>query len=237
MFNIEVNGQFVKQLDIVNEVGPKTAFAFQTIVDDMDGKITIDLIGLEENPKISGFEILELTDYIPPTASPTATPDEVALINCGGGAFTDELGRQWSADGYSTGGSPYSDGSNNVVDTVDDLLYHSERYGEFSYEIPVEDGNYDVILHFAELFWTEQGQRLFNIEVEGSVDFPDVDIVDLGGGQRLTPVTLRAPGVPVADGFLTIAFRNSVPKRDNPKISAIEVKRSSERRMLRQRTQ
>lgn len=223
-----VNDMLITKLDIIAEVGQNTAFTLEKIVSDINGVISIALIGLEENPKISGFEIIEVFDYVPPTASPTQTPDEVALINCGGPAYRDASGRMWLADSYSIGGTPYTDGNNDITGTSDDFLYHSERYGQFDYEIPLPSGTYDVILHFAELFWTQTGQRVFNVNIEGSADFPNVDIVDLGDGERLKPVSITSEGVHVIDGFLTITFTNAVPKIDNPKVSAIEVKRSSD---------
>lgn len=234
VFDVVIQGEKVKKLDIVAEVGPNAPYTLETIAEAVNNVITIDMGALIENPKISAFEVIELgSNFVPPTASPTSTPDEVALINCGGPEYIDSLGRVWSADAFSVGGSTYTDGSNDVVSTTDDLLYHSERNGEFAYEIPVDSGKYDVILHFAELFWTLEGQRVFNVSVESTVNFPGVDIIALGAGEKLKPVELAAVGVEVVDGLLTISFTNATPQKDSPKVSMIEVKRSAERRMLR----
>lgn len=221
-----VNDMLVEQVDIVSSVGPMVAFSLEDTVPDLDGSIKIDLVAVLENPKISGFEVVEVFDFIPPTASPTQKSSEVALINCGGGSFVDSQSRVWSADDYFVGGVPYTDGSNNIVGTSDDFLYHSERFGfdGFSYEIPLPAGTYDVILYFAELFWEGEGQRLFNVDVEGSTSFTNVDIVALGNGERLQPVELVAENIALTDGSLTISFSSSVPKVDNAKISAIIVR-------------
>lgn len=60
--------------------------------------------------------------------------------------------RQWSADTYFNGGSTYSISNIAVADTVDDLIYQSERVGTFSYSIPVPLGTYEIIIHLAELY-------------------------------------------------------------------------------------
>lgn len=130
--------------------------------------------------------------------------------------------RDWSADEYFTGGGTYGDGSTNIKGTVDDELYFTERNGIFSYEIPVETGDYEVILHFAELYWTAPGQRLFNVDIE-STTYTSVDIFELAGGKSKA-FTLETPVI-VSDGHLSISLSDNIdPKQDQAKLSAIEVK-------------
>jgi Malectin domain len=45
----------------------------------------------------------------------------------------------------------YSDTSKSIANTLDDTIYQSERNGEFLYEIPVPTGNYEIIVHLAEM--------------------------------------------------------------------------------------
>ena len=139
--------------------------------------------------------------------------------SCGGDSFLESSGvRRWDADRYFSGGSTYADGTNDIGGTIDDILYHTERNGEFKYEIPVPTGSYEVVLHFAELYWKEVGQRKFNIKVEESLAFENVDIVAIGGGQRLQAFTLEHPVV-ITDGFVSIEILDSKPKIDMPKLS------------------
>jgi hypothetical protein len=95
-----------------------------------------------------------------PVAAPAIAPAPMTatfqpiLINCGSSAqYTDTSGRVWSADTYFTGGQVFSRPSSWAIsDTLDDALYQSERYGAFSYSIPLPPApGYDVILHFAEI--------------------------------------------------------------------------------------
>jgi len=159
-----------------------------------------------------------------PTPAPVSSVDDfkTILINVGGDKF-DKNGREWMADNYFTGGSTYADARFDVTGTEDDLVFQTERYGIFSYEIPVPNANFEVVLHFSELYHTAKEQRLFNIAVEGKEVFSKVDIIQLGGGSNLKALSLETPQV-VSDGFLTISFTNTVPKVDNPKLSGIEIK-------------
>jgi Malectin domain len=93
---------------------------------------------------------------VAPTAAPWVAPPTFApiRINCGGSSYLDSKGQWWSADDYFQGGDTYSDASRDIAGTVDDVLYQSERFGDFAYAIPIpqdKQGNYDVVLHFAEI--------------------------------------------------------------------------------------
>ena len=48
-----------------------------------------------------------------------------------------------------SGGSTYSR-TTPISGTNDDVLYQSERYGNFAYNVPLPNGHYVVTLHFAE---------------------------------------------------------------------------------------
>ena len=225
VFNVLVNGKVAAaQLDIFDQVGPNTALIIPFTTRVSGTTVTIELIPLKQNPKICAIEVMEAIGYVePPTTAPVAQSFSL-LINCGGNSFIEAVGgRSWTADEYFIGGNPYTDGSNTIANSLDYNLYQTERYGEFQYEIPVPaDGSYEVILHFAELYWNGIGERLFNIEIENTANFENVDIVALGKGEYLQAVTLESI-ISVADGFISIKLSNAVPRMDNPKLSGIEI--------------
>src|SRR5262249_36879126 len=70
-------------------------------------------------------------------------------INVGGPAVTTSTGAAWTADANFTGGSTNST-TQAITGTNDPSLYQDERWGDFSYAVPVANGTYDVRLHFAE---------------------------------------------------------------------------------------
>jgi Malectin domain len=95
-----------------------------------DVSVTFSLVGKPNPPAVTRFPI---------------------FINCGGPTFTDAQNRVWTKDTYFSGGGTYSNYSVDIVNSVDDTIYQSERYGNFIYQIPVPLGSYSVILHFAEI--------------------------------------------------------------------------------------
>jgi hypothetical protein len=83
-------------------------------------------------------------------------------VHAGGGAYTDSLGQSWSADSSFSGGNVYTT-SNAISNTPDRALYQSVRWGTFSYNFTVPNGTYNVILKFAEIYWSSAGQRVFHV--------------------------------------------------------------------------
>jgi hypothetical protein len=137
-------------------------------------------------------------------------------INSGGPAFTDSTGKVWAADGLFSGGTTFSKVV-AIAGTVEDTLYQTERYGNFSYSLPVPNGTYTVALYFAELYWTASGKRVFNVTVEGAPAIANLDIFAAVGANT---ALVRTVTTTVNDGVLNINF---VSVTDNAKISAIEV--------------
>lgn len=147
--------------------------------------------------------------------------DLVFRLNAGAGEYVAGDGSVWAADfGYTAGGS-YSTTS-SIADTPDPTLYQSERYatfaqGDLHYSFPLDPGNYLVRLHFAEIYYTTTGKRVFGINLEGQTFYDSVDLVAEAG-----PFTahIKDAILAVTDGTLNIEIERFV---QNPKISAIEV--------------
>ena len=84
---------------------------------------------------------------------PAALPGEEVRILCGveSGSYTDSFERSWQRDRYFTGGSPVQSPSNQVIwGTRDQQIYRNRREGNFSYDIPLKPGIYELRLYFAE---------------------------------------------------------------------------------------
>jgi len=139
----------------------------------------------------------------------------VAAINAGGGAFTAGDGTAYSADS-ANGGKVYSTTS-AIAGTSDNALYQSERYGDFGYDLPLADGDYVLTLQFAEIYWSADGKRLFDVLVEGQLAVDDLDIHAQVGKNVVYDVVVP---VTVSDGQLDIDF---VTITDNAKLSALIV--------------
>ena len=208
-------------MDIVVEAGGSftalTKSYYRTIA---DGFIDIAVEG-----KLSGIEIFALpSDFeIPPTPAPTSMVETIYRINVGSFAFTDPEGNVWSADELYTGGADFNAGNIEIAETTNDALYQTERWGAFSYALPVDAGEtFEIILHFCELYHSSAGARVFDVFLEGEADpvLDDLDVVAVSGAKFVaSQYTFTRT---IADGFINMDF---VPVQDNAKLNGIEVRR------------
>ena len=130
-----------------------------------------------------------------------------------------------------------NDQIDDVMGTEADTLYVTERIrgaslGTIGYKIPVENANYEVKMHFAEIYWGLDGQggaaggegsRVFDVMVEDSLVLDDYDIFMDAGGAATAVIKMHE--TMVVDDTLNIVLTASV---DQPKISALEVIKKAE---------
>jgi N-acetylneuraminic acid mutarotase len=155
----------------------------------------------------------------------SGTPQLVNLIRINSGGPAQTFGSEsWIADQYFSGGTAYSTVS-PIGNTTQDQIYQTERFGNFSYAIPVgQAGTYAVDFHLAEIYFGTAGQRVFNINVEnGQFVRNNLDLIQTYGA-RNTANVLRADNLNITDGTINITFTNVV---NNAKISGISVGRYS----------
>ncbi|HLH19511.1 MAG TPA: malectin domain-containing carbohydrate-binding protein, partial [Bryobacteraceae bacterium] len=139
------------------------------------------------------------------TVAPPASAAPVVSINCGGASFTGTDGTNWSADEYYTGGDLAYTGY-LINGTPDLYLYRSARqglYGDFSYSIPLPNGTYSLKLRFAEILYSAQGQRVFDVAANGAPLLTNFDILS-----EVAPLTADDKTFPVTvtNGTLQLAF-------------------------------
>ena len=151
-------------------------------------------------------------------------------INAGGPEITHD-GEQFLADQLYQGGMVFSN-----TDAQVDPLYQTERTASspaFDYNIPVPDGDYTVVLHFAEIYWGATGggpggigNRIFDVSIENSLVMDNYDIYADAGAE--SPVT-KSFDINITDEELNIHFSalGTEGGVNQPKISAIEVFESS----------
>ncbi|RPI07133.1 MAG: T9SS C-terminal target domain-containing protein [Ignavibacteriae bacterium] len=140
-------------------------------------------------------------------------------VNAGGSAFQSAGGIQFTGDaasGFVSGGQTYS--TTAAIDhTQDDALYQTERYGNFSYSIPLPNDQYNVVLKFSEIYQDNPGARVFSVTMEGNEVIHNLDLYFRSGKYSaydvVVPVDLR-------DGSINISFLSVV---DNAKLSALEI--------------
>ncbi len=137
------------------------------------------------------------------------------FINAGnGGAIIDACTNvAWQGDQYYSGGQTYT---NSTLPSCLNV-YTTERYGNFSYNIPVSNGNKYVILKFAEIFYQTVGARVFNVKINGQQVISNLDIFKEVGFAK--PLDLSFP-VNVTNNNIRVEF---IPVVENPKVCGLEV--------------
>jgi glucose/arabinose dehydrogenase len=145
-------------------------------------------------------------------------------INGGGNSYTAEDGTVYQNDNFATVGGSSDTRSDPIADTNDDTLYQSHHFqvGGFSYNFPIENGDYNVTLKFAETYASNVGQRVFHVDAEGSRIVNSLDLIAVAGHDTAYDVTQI---VTVIDGSLDLDF---VPSVENPLVSAISISKAPE---------
>lgn len=126
-------------------------------------------------------------------------------------------GITYAADRYSSGGSTSST-TDPIAGTTDDALFQSERYGSYAYQVPVTEAEYRVVLHFAEIYWTADNERSFNLVVEGQPILSGFDLHFEVGHDNAYSIVVDNVGV--SDGNLSIELETLV---DNGTLSGFAV--------------
>ncbi|MBN1275590.1 DUF4038 domain-containing protein [Candidatus Woesearchaeota archaeon] len=132
----------------------------------------------------------------------TKEPAEEAIaINAG----TDETA---TLGGTTYDPDPITGGDTRVKDydvpgTDEDELYQSYRLGDFTYELPAENGWYNITFHFIEPYHQRANARVFDVMAEGETIIDDLDIYAEAG--YLAPLLVEED-VYVNDGALSLSF-------------------------------
>jgi hypothetical protein len=232
LFNVRMNGaSLLKIFDIIKDAGGNNVAderVFRDVKPAPDGYLHLRLEALTDAPILSALEIV------------TAPPGRMNAIRIAARdhSYTDHAGNLWESDRYYSGGQlAVHIARIPVSSTPDPNLYSGERFGNFSYAIPVPAGKYKVTLRFAETYWAVPnrypsipdqngsleggvGSRVFDVYCNGSALLRNFDILKEAGS------TLKALDKtfhnlqPNAEGKLLLMF---VPVRDYACINAIEV--------------
>src|SRR5262245_20040607 len=142
--------------------------------------------------------------------------------------YQDHAGKIWSGDRYFTGGTPYRVEQQFIYRTLDSEIYRVSRQGDFTYDIPLKPGVYELRLHFAETFFGPEElvgggetSRLMNVRANGKPLLHTYDVYSNAGGARTADVRVFKDIKPAEDGFLHLEFSSS--SNDKALLNAIEV--------------
>jgi hypothetical protein len=150
-------------------------------------------------------------------APPGASSAWEALYRISAGSavtpYVDELGMAWQDDQFFEGGEAVQNPSTLVHGTWSQSVFQTRREGKsFSYAIPLEDGSYEVHLHFVETTYgpdtgTGESSRIFHVDANGQRILSDFDVLS-DAGRPNTATTKSFAGLrPGRDGFLRLQFQ------------------------------
>jgi hypothetical protein len=219
-FNIAVNGKpLLDAFDVVasaNGADVAEEQVFRDIAPGEDGLLHLWFSNQVGSPLLNG---LELVPGIPGKLKPVRITMQPT-------SFVDHQGQRWRADDYYQNGFRSTE-RRKVSGTEDPELFGTERFGHFTYAIPVDRrGRYTVVLHFAEFYYGPQlpggggaGSRIFHVFCNGQTLLRDFDIYKEAGSLRV--VTRTFPHIePSAQGKINLMFE---PVINNATVSGIEI--------------
>jgi len=220
VFSIDMNGKpLLPEFDPFREAGGNNVAhvcVFKDVTPAPDGYLHLRFRRFKDEPFVNALEVVP---GIPGKLHPIRI---VAQDN----SYTDRTGRVWSPDCYFSGGRLITH-KGPVAGTPDPDLYAGERFGNFSYAIPVASGKHTVTLRFAETYFGAEnagfggvGSRVFDVYCNGVALLRNFDIFkEVGGANRAVDKTFRGLE-PNAAGLLVLSF---VPIKNYACVNAIEV--------------
>jgi hypothetical protein len=226
IFRVSANGKVILDFfDVVADAdGPNVADerVFRDISPAGDGFLHLNFSAFRTTAILSGIEVL-----------PVSAGKVTALrIRAGWtGSWQDSGGQSWLADSYFLGGNALVRTTNPAQvsnsTSPDIALYDSERWGHFSYALPVPEGRYQVTLRFCEGHYGHRntgvgglGSRVFDVYCNGVALLRNFDIFKEAGGEG-RPLMRTFKGIrPTAQGKIVLSF---VPVEGMACVNGIEV--------------
>jgi hypothetical protein len=224
-FNVTLNGTpLLSAFDVnisAHGVDVADEKVFRDVAPDEDGFVRLRFTSQMGPPSLNALQII-------PGVQGKLMPIRIITQAT---SFVDHKGQRWRADDYYLNGFRSTERT-KVTGTDDPELFGEERFGHFSYAIPVDArGRYTVILHFAEFYFGPQlqggggvGSRVFHVFCNGQTLLQDFDIYKEGGSLRV--VSKKFSDIkPSAQGKINLTFE---PVVNNATISGIEIVDESE---------
>jgi len=190
---------------------------FKDVAPASDGFVHVAFAKATNEPFVNA---IELTPGLPGKLSP------IRLVAQPPG-YTDSKGQVWMSDRLAFGGQVVARTA-DVIGAANPQLYAGERFGNFSYTIPVTPAKYTVTLYMAER-WLGPGQpggqagkgsRVFDILCNGVFLERNFDVYSRAGGPNQALTRTYRSIEPNHQGNIVLSF---VPIKNFPMVSALEV--------------
>jgi hypothetical protein len=221
VFRVKANGgELLRLVDVVADAGGSNTAdikVFKDIRPAGDGMLHLEFVTWNnEVPFVNGIEIT-------PSRPGAMRPIRFLARETG---YTERNGRFWASDRYFHNGVQVRR-HDPVEGTDEETLYQNERFGNFTYSIPVvRYGRYTVIMKFCES-WFGPGRpegggpdsRVFDVSFNGGFLLRNFDVFKEAGSLHALDKTFKGL-VPNTQGKLIFTF---TPFRNYAMVDAIEV--------------
>ena len=148
-------------------------------------------------------------------------PDAVVwALNLGGEAYLDINGVPYQPDSERVGGTQGHMGQ--VLGAQDDTVYQTFRQGDLRLVRTIDNGVYDITFLFSEPEDIEAGERVFDVQAQGTTVIESLDIIAARDGNSRFALDRTVTGVDVRNGQLEVSFRAS---KGVPVLSGLVVRR------------
>jgi Malectin domain len=160
----------------------------------------------------------------------SAVTNSSVRIACGRtDSYVDGLGHTWSGDRDFSGGSAVGDTYRRIFRTGDPTLFLTRREGgSFSYNIPLDQGFYELRLYFAETQYGPdnpggggESSRMMTVTANGKPLLTSFDPLSDAGGDNTADERVFEGLSPAADGKLHLVFSETWPNKANAFVNAI----------------
>jgi len=164
------------------------------------------------------------------TPVPVVAGSEEIRILCGaaGGPQVDRVGNLWYSDRFFHGGSAFGVPNHRIFRASDPELFAHRREGEFSYDIPLRPGVYELHLYFAETIFGEnnsagggESSRVFRVLINGRAVLWSFDALSDAGGSNVADEKVFKDVSPGQDNILHLRFAALV--NNAPFLNALEI--------------
>ncbi|MGB0669543.1 MAG: family 16 glycosylhydrolase [Porticoccaceae bacterium] len=143
----------------------------------------------------------------------------VWAVNVGGGQFNADSVLQYQADDCDEKHLCLNVPA--VEGTQVQPLYKSYRTGELLFSQPMDNGVYDLTLHFMEPEDLAKGERLFDVLAQGDIVIGNLDVRSSRDGRMRSALSRTIPNIQVTEGQFEISLKSL---KGLPVISGFEVR-------------